>query len=754
MGLCAEAAGGELMKLGMLTTWNTQCGIAEYSRALVEALSARGVDVVVLGSRNYDERSIAEHEDYVVPCFDVERWNRYGHRELDVERILDLGLDVLHVQYQLGLYPVPPLVELLERFDGASVITWHDNWVPVELEPRLFAAMITHRPGVGLAASTTIPHGLRRIAPIVRTFGMGRTREDVIAPICERNGWAFESAATAEPAYGGQRWLPWRELHEWLRGADAIVLWYPVNELVGASGAAHSAIATRRPVIVNDLTWFEDLPERSGAFRKVPDDPAALEEALREILAPEPLIEDAAWEIVAERHLASYRLALSQAGRTTELSSVPRNGGPPAVAAPAPAAPPRAAEISDADVAGLGEGDLGHLHRAFDLTAAPPRSTRRLIGRPINKLRRAIRRLLWPVLDVQSSVNAANARVTSYLLHHLAAQSRRIADLERGASARAAPAPAPEAGGTQTIPPESLIRRSGWTPGTDVVSRYLSDGSEIKATLAELLAGRPGRQRVLDYGCGVAKTLRHFAAEKDRFELHGCDIDGASIDWLESNHSDYGTFARIGPEPALPYPDSHFDLVYAISVFTHLADDWAAWLLELRRVLRPDGVLAATVLGEAMAEAQRGGVWDADSIGMNVLRHGQDWEGGGPTVFHSAWWLHEHWGRAFEITEIRPGQDADGTRVHGGHDIVIATPRQGSFSAADLEALDVAREPREVRALQRNIEQLHADDAYLRGLLAEATARGDAEHEQRVELQRQLAELHAELERSHAAGAA
>src|SRR5579863_6042931 len=170
------------MRVGMLTSWNTQCGIAEYSRALVEALQDRGVDVVVLGSRNYDERSIAEHEDYVVPCFDVERWNRYGHRELDVERILDLGLDVLHVQYQLGLYNVPRLVELLERFEGASVITWHDNWVPVELEPHLFAAMITHRPGVGPDGAATIPHGLRRIAPIVRTFGMGRTREDVITP--------------------------------------------------------------------------------------------------------------------------------------------------------------------------------------------------------------------------------------------------------------------------------------------------------------------------------------------------------------------------------------------------------------------------------------------------------------------------------------------------------------------------------------------------------------------------------------------
>jgi hypothetical protein len=412
----------------MLTTWNTQCGIAEYSRALVEGLEGVSVPVVVLGSRNYDERSVAEHEDYVVPSFDVERWNRYGHRELDVERILGLGLDVLHVQYQLGLYNIPRLVELLERFNGASVITWHDNWVPVELEPHLFDAMITHRPGVGAAGASTIPHGVRRIAPIVRTFGLGRTREEVIAPICERNGWVFESAATSEPAYGGQAWRPWGELHEWLRGADAIVLWYKEDELQGTSSAAHTALATRRPLVVNDVTWFADLPRRSGSFHKVDDDPRRLEEALREILASQPLIDDAAWELVAERHLASYRLAIGAHGRVLADTRAAR----PHIDNTPPASPiPRRSGSAGADVAALLEGDLGHLHRAFDLTATPISSSRRLLGRPVTAVKRAVRRLLFPLLEVQSSVNGANARVASYLLAQVVSQVQRIEALER-----------------------------------------------------------------------------------------------------------------------------------------------------------------------------------------------------------------------------------------------------------------------------------------------------------------------------------
>jgi hypothetical protein len=46
-------------------------------------------------------------------------------------------------------------------------------------------------------------------------------------------------------------------------------------------------------------------------------------------------------------------------------------------------------------------------------------------------LKRTVRRLLFPVLDVQTSVNGANARVVTFLLRQLAAQARSIEELER-----------------------------------------------------------------------------------------------------------------------------------------------------------------------------------------------------------------------------------------------------------------------------------------------------------------------------------
>ena len=148
---------------------------------------------------------------------------------------------------------------------------------------------------------------------------------------------------------------------------------------------------------------------------------------------------------------------------------------------------------------------------------------------------------------------------------------------------------------------------------------------------------------MLDFGCGSGKVMRHFLSEAEVCELWGCDIDTRSVDWINAELSPPLHAFANGEAPPLDQPAESFDLVWSVSVFTHLADHWAGWLAELHRVLRPGGLAIVSFLGGAMYEVWTGESWEPDRIGMTVLDHGQDWELGGPTVFHSrrlSRWMH------------------------------------------------------------------------------------------------------------------
>jgi SAM-dependent methyltransferase len=246
-----------------------------------------------------------------------------------------------------------------------------------------------------------------------------------------------------------------------------------------------------------------------------------------------------------------------------------------------------------------------------------------------------------------------------------------------------------------------------------------------------LLDGR----RVLDFGCGSGRVLRQFAGDSDRIELHGCDIDERCVDWVRE-HLDGVHAIRSAERPPLPYPDHHFDLVWCMSVFSHLTDTWSAWLLELHRVLKPDGLLLATVIGPAFAPVFAGEPGDADRIGMTALGYGRPWHAGGPMVLHAEWWVRAHWGRAFDILTYEDGGICE-------QDAVLMRRREApGLVAADLERPEPG-EPRELSAALHAVELHHREYAEL-----------NAAHDAYAEAYSQEARRREELERALAAAEA
>jgi hypothetical protein len=152
-------------------------------------------------------------------------------------------------------------------------------------------------------------------------------------------------------------------------------------------------------------------------------------------------------------------------------------------------------------------------------------------------------------------------------------------------------------------------------------------------------------------------------------------------------------------------------------VFTHISDLWSAWLGEMHRLLAPDGLLLASFLGEGMWEALVTGPYVEDEVGMAVLRR---WQGPYAWVFHSEWWLREHWGRAFDVLHVeRPPTDSQGaTQVT--HSYVVLRKRDVAVSREALEWVDPAQR-RELPALQTSLSLARADIDYLMSRASDET---------------------------------
>jgi SAM-dependent methyltransferase len=257
--------------------------------------------------------------------------------------------------------------------------------------------------------------------------------------------------------------------------------------------------------------------------------------------------------------------------------------------------------------------------------------------------------------------------------------------------------------GHAPVPPIQLARRVGPSAG-DPLEVYEQVGRMLRGALEDVLPQDWSWQgkRVLDFGCGSARMLRHFLSEAEQAEFWGCDIDGPSIEWVQENLSPPLHCFRNDPEPPLPLEGGYFDLIWATSVFTHITDRWSDWLLELHRILAPGGLLFATYHGEWTWDAYLQEPYREDEVGMVVVEHWQPWDRGGPMVFHSEWWLRAHWGRAFEILEVqRPRPSGDGPPAMW-HTLVLARKRPTQLLPHELERLE-PDEPRELNGLRTNL---------------------------------------------------
>ncbi len=174
----------------------------------------------------------------------------------------------------------------------------------------------------------------------------------------------------------------------------------------------------------------------------------------------------------------------------------------------------------------------------------------------------------------------------------------------------------------QAIPPPRLRHR---VHGCLDYRSFKRAGSEnfisLVPTLDQLQKKQERPLKVLDFGCGCARTLVHFLTSRPHWHYTGTDIDSQAIEW-NSKHltgkADWYVNECSGP---LPFGDEEFDAILAVSLFTHLDENLQDfWLQEFKRILKTTGIVLATVHGKTVWEKNPKWTEDVEKSGLLYLR--------------------------------------------------------------------------------------------------------------------------------------
>jgi polysaccharide biosynthesis protein PslF len=356
-------------RVGVLSTYApTHCGLATFTAALCDALSANGADVSVVrvadGAPSSSERVIGElvsgSATSIATCCDLLNQN-----------------DVAVIQHEYGIYggvDGDDVVDLIEGLRVPSIVVAHTvvkNPTPHQRSVlEAIAAMADqvvvmseaarHRLCLGFDVDrrkvSTIPHGAavasgpalkRPSRPTLLTWGLlgpgkgvervidamsslkdlpgrpryvvaGQTHPKVLAD----NGEAYRDARTEQARRSGvadsvtfdSRYWSVSQLPALIQSAAVVVLPYDSSDQV-TSGVLVDAIACGRPVVATAFPHAEELLGSGAGIVVNHDDPDAMASALRRVLTQprlagsmaaeaRRLAPEMAWPVVANAYLS------------------------------------------------------------------------------------------------------------------------------------------------------------------------------------------------------------------------------------------------------------------------------------------------------------------------------------------------------------------------------------------------------------------------------------------------------------------
>ena len=223
------------------------------------------------------------------------------------------------------------------------------------------------------------------------------------------------------------------------------------------------------------------------------------------------------------------------------------------------------------------------------------------------------------------------------------------------------------ADGEPPIPPNrAILLTTGRVDARGFIESGLLAARSIEDALARNALSLGAFDSVLDFGCGCGRVMRHWRGRSSITRFYGSDYNKYLIDCCRESLS-FADFSTNGLEPPTAFADEKFDLVYALSVFTHMPEDLTArWVTELTRILRPGGYLLLSTHGEhflwqlSVSEVKR--FWKGELL---VVESGPP--GSNPYMaYHPEAYVRDKFASHLQLTDFFPG----GAAGNGHQDLV------------------------------------------------------------------------------------
>ena len=300
------------MRIALITSWNEQCGIAEYARNLIQNTPDADYEIINRFQTYQNQKTKIDQCDLFVLNYEpgiLGHWTKEIVSQISTPKIL-----ILHTSNANN-----NLNEFTDSFD--KVVVHEDAWetrhtykfvyIPMGIPDFRFASIVRYYKEIGTFGIPFPKKGFHQVCQAAQILGKTAC---VTAPATRHFDTEIMKRVCLEanPFCNYQtNWMPQEDVITILSFHEVNVFAYNGNDL-GISAAVRLGLAAQRPIVLTRDRQFRDLFAYEDEITFVDsNDPQVLAEGISQAIAkgivPKRVVEDMSWKKVGEKYLTLYK---------------------------------------------------------------------------------------------------------------------------------------------------------------------------------------------------------------------------------------------------------------------------------------------------------------------------------------------------------------------------------------------------------------------------------------------------------------